>query len=305
MAMLPWISTPECADQVGRHRTVVLRHLTSLMKAGLVSYRWVGLPPNRLQRWLLCSDGVYEVFPDRHRHRTASEMARHQPFWWFKLGVEQESHSHPSLWNSEAGAEALYGFRLHLIQSIYPVAIGLFKGKRASHHPDRIEARLLGYRWLSLGGQGRRLYVAVGEYEGGVVVFFGWIPRTFNERMLRHRWNNRTRGLLYFSEASLAPVDYETPPDPADSFPWPSLHVFIAEDFGAVVLSWRALVEKTSDYLVPIPLLRYLLSHGIFWPLAGEIRPSRENLWDPFRDVDLGDPGALCEPIPVDEDDDE
>ena len=287
LAMLIWASTEELAVQVGRHRTTVLRHLRELSETGLVEYRIAGRSPTALQRWLLSTDGVYQVFPERHSHPGPRDRHRHDPKFAFL-----EGHSHPSYWNSQKGAADLWGSRLQLMKFLYPLATTLFKGDFARFHPEGIEAKLVGFRWLEHG----RLVVAAGEYEGGVNVFFAWVPLEFTDSMVKHRWNVRTAGLVVQSEDDDEPYDWQSPPDPDhDGAPRPSLTVLIAEDPGAAVVARRVLVDGIRRGTRAWPLLRVCLSRPEWRHLEGLILTGTDNVWDPFRDLVIGEPEKLCQ----------
>ena len=296
LAMLVWTSTEEIAAQVGRHRTTVLRHLRELHEAGLVGFRLFGRSPTVLQCWLLWSDGVYHVFPVRYRHPGQRDRHRHDP-----KSEHNQGHSHPSFWNTQTGAKELWESGLHLLRFLYPLAINLFKGEYAQFHPQGIEAKLLNFRWLEHG----QLVRAVAEYEGGIVVFFAWVPLDWTDSMLKHRWNHRLDKLIVRSSDDDEPFDWMTPSDPnLDGAPKPSLTVVNAEDLGAAVVARRALVDgiRMGRGTRPFPFLMTCLSDPAWRHLEGRILPSTDNVWNPAHDYDLGSPDKLCEPRKEDDD---
>ena len=287
LAMLVWASTEEIAAHVGRHRTTVLRHLQDLMEDGLVGFRLLGRSPTVLHRWLLWADGVYHVFPERHRHPGPLDRHKHDP-----MSAHLQDHSHPSFWNSQQGAAELRGCRLQLLKFLYPLAINLFKGEFAQFHPQAVEAKLVRFRWLEHG----RLVVAGSEYEGDVNVFFAWVPLEWTDSMLKHRWVHRADGLIVRSADDDQPFDWVNPPDPdLDGAPKPSLTVFIAEDQGAAVVARRTLVDGIRRGTRPFPFLISCMSEPEWRHLEGRILPSTDNVWDPARDFDIGAPEKLCE----------
>ena len=293
LAMLVWASTGEIAAHVERHRTTVLRHLQDLMADGLVGFRLAGRPPTALRRWLLWQEGVYRLFPDRHRHPGPGDRHRHDP-----TAESILDHLHPSYWNSQKGAAELWGYRLQLLQFLYPLAINLCKGECARFHPEKLEAKLLRFRWLQHG----RLVIAVGEYEGGVNVFFEWVPLGLTDSALKGRWERRTSGLLVRSEDNDKPHDWYSPPDPeCDGTPRPSLNVVIGEDPGAAVVARRVLVDGIRRGKMAWPLLRVCLTDPGMRLMEGTLLPVSDNMWDPPRDQHIGNPEKLCEPVNEDE----
>ena len=293
LTMLLWASTDELAAAVDRTRPTALRHLGALFKAGLVGYREVGLSPTVLRRWLPTSDGLYVVYPERHGHPGAEDHHVHDPQRRFQPHIYlhySEDHAHPTFFHSRLGAAHLFIKRVHLFPFLYPQSINLFKKEGALWHPDQTEAKLVSFRWLREG----RLVVAVGEYEGGITVFFCWVPRDLTEKTLDYRLDRRCGGLIIHPD-SHGPLSDALPgsrPDP-DVAPRPSGYLYVCEDLGALELLKRCLAKRVGRGAQTHAVRSVCLSDPWFRERMGLARPTTHNAWDPVHDVTLGEPEQL------------
>lgn len=286
LAMLVWATTQDLADALGVHRTTALRHLQNLESAGLVAFRRVGRDPYRMDLWILTAEGVYRMFPNWHFHQRGRTNHRHDP-----RDPEIPDHYHPSYWNGEEGARELLG-KLQQVRYIYPVAINLFKGTGSQWHPDGQEARLLSFRWL----QGGRLIVAVGEYEGGLRIFFCWVPVEYTEQMLVYRWDRLSDDLIAEVDRKWGAIDWMTKPvmDNNDD-PQASGYVLLAEDPGAFDLAWAVLKRRGRGLS---PLFRVCMyDDENFKEYRGRVAPTYDNIWDPPTEIVVGAPERLCLPL--------
>ena len=293
LTMFIWGSTDELADAVGCHRTTALRHLWRLHREGLVGYRLVGRSPTVLYLWMLTTDGVYAVFPERHSHPGSEDHHVHDPQVRFRPAIHlrySDDHAHPSHWHSRPGAADLFVKRAHLCRFLYPRAVHLLKGPGVRWHPDGIEAKLVSFRWLEQG----RLVVAVGDYEGAIRIFFCWVPRELDAKMLNYRLDHRFDGLIIHPDSN-GPHSHTVPgsrPDP-DAAPRPSGYAYICEDLGALDLVRRVLDERVRGGATAHASIVFCLSDLQFWSRRGRVRPTTHNIWDPVRDVALRGPERL------------
>ena len=296
LTMLLWASTDELAAAVERTRPTALRHLGALFKAGLVGYREVGLSPTVLRRWLPTSDGLYVVYPERHGHPGAEDHHVHDPQRRFQPHIYlhySEDHAHPTFFHSRLGAADLFVKRLHLFPFIYPLAVKLFTSEEVRWHRDRIKAKLISFRWLRRG----RLVAAVGEYEGGITIFFCWVPRQLTRGMIEDRLDRRFTGLYGHPEwlrpnpgvLSTGPVPR---PDPDDA-PRPSGYAYICEDRGALELVMRIIDERVNRGVGDHATLLICPSNPDLRFRKGRVQPTFHNLWDLHSDVTLGEPEQL------------
>ena len=285
LTMLVWASTQELANALRVHRTTALRYLQRLETDGFVASRSVGRAPYVTHRWILTADGVYRAFPNMHFHQTGRTDHAHDP-----RDPEIPDHCHPTYWNGEEGAKKLLG-RLQLVNYIYPLSINLFKGTGSHWHPDGEEARLESFRWL----QGGRLIVAVGEYEGGLKIFFCWVPVEYTEQMLRYRQERFFNGLLMEADCGLEPIDWITKPvmDYSDD-PRASGYLLLAEDPGAFDLAWAVFKDRGRQMA---RLFRICMQDETFQEYRGKAHPTFDNIWDPVTDHMIGAPERLCQPL--------
>ena len=280
LAMLEWATTQDIADALGVNRTTALRWLHRLRRQGLVRSRTVGAPPTEREIWLLTSCGVWRLFPQEHIHPGWSDGHIHDP-----LSEEMETHSHPSYWNSEAGARELFTL-LELKRQFYPLAINLFKGDGRLWHADQAEARLISFRWL----RRNRILQAVGEYEGALRIFFHWVSLEMSDAMLLARWRRRFEGLITYANSDDDWVDLDLPPEPRVIRP--SGNVILTEDSGAFSVVLRNLAPLSAGSSGP--WLVTCSADASLQHRVGQVRPSMDDVWDPHVDLDVGEPENLC-----------
>ena len=287
LADMALVSAKELAEIEGCAMSTVNRRLEALRLSASADYVVAGRSSRPERRWFLTKIGLYEVFPERHRHGKIYPDHSHYHSYLF---LDDMDHQHPGKIPTATGLLWLAD-RLVRVEAFYKTAASLFLGKEGQgwlKEPGDVRLK----RWLWLQGDG--LVHAVGEYDQVGYVGFCWVGKQARVPNLRKMWRERylEKHLdLDMPSYSPVPIGLFNLDDQTLDLSWDlSGYVVVGADLLSVLQARQNLPTDNGTH--ELAFMFKTLNDEIEPLYDGRVRPLPHRVADRFADHDIGSPGT-------------
>ena len=325
LELLRWLGHMPLAsvrDLVGLEvmsQAALYKVLPDLESRGLVAHIEIGMTMTRRKRWYLTRSGVRRAFALDHRHADthAKKALESLSVWdpeWRQIYARYEwghnhdytpapsgtgrsagervdiGHDHVPWTATRSGLETLLSrVRIPMLEQTYALAPTLLRSAEVSDDVAS-ERKMTVFHWIRTNSAVH----AVARYGDWVWIPFVWVGVEVTRSALAKKWEHWWRGLHYFSMSEATYSEYDAywenrPWSEPDPTPVVSGWVIVAMDMMAFTVARQVIAPGSSIFRKCV-----IVENHVEYT-EGELRISKDFIWDPPRSEVIGLPEDIAE----------